>query len=263
MQAGASGHGTLAGGTSHGRSQQSTPGTPQPSTLAGDRSDGAAADALRHGSKTDFAEQADAARAASDGSSSGAASATQAPDRATPATAAVAAAAAATTAPSATTAAAASTGSTGAMPTRVVELQNAVDAVRATFTIAVRQGQTQARISLSPPSLGAIRISLAQTSDGLVARVVADHPEALRLLMQNSAELRNSLQSSGLHLLRLDISAGGQSSAQSGASSQTSAEAGAGGSAEEGTDDGTDEGAAPAGTPGASPGTGSLIDVMA
>jgi flagellar hook-length control protein FliK len=146
------------------------------------------------------------------------------------------------------------------MPTRVAELQNAVDAVRATFTMAVRQGQTQARISLSPPSLGAIRISLSQTSDGLVARVVADHPEALRLLMQNSAELRNSLQSSGLHLLRLDIGQGGQSGAQSGASSQTSAEAGAGGSAEEGDDEGA---AAPAGTAGVSPGSGSMIDVMA
>jgi flagellar hook-length control protein FliK len=91
-----------------------------------------------------------------------------------------------------------------------VDLQHAVDAVRASFTMAARQGQTQALITLSPPALGAIRISLSQTSDGLVARVTADHPDALQLLQQNSSELRNSLQSSGLQLLRLDIGAGGQ-----------------------------------------------------
>ncbi|MGO9751577.1 MAG: flagellar hook-length control protein FliK [Solirubrobacteraceae bacterium] len=146
------------------------------------------------------------------------------------------------------------------MPTRTVDLQNAVDAVRATFTIAARQGQTQARILLSPPSLGAIRISLSQTSDGLVARVVADHPEALRLLAQNGGELRSSLQASGLQLLRLDISAGGQTGTQSNASRQTAAEAGAGaGSADEASDDNP----APSGTASVSPSAGSLIDVMA
>jgi flagellar hook-length control protein FliK len=99
------------------------------------------------------------------------------------------------------------------VPTRVVELQNAVDAVRATFTMAVRQGVSQARISLSPESLGGLKISLSQTSEGLIARVVAEHPAALQTLQQSSSELRQSLEASGVNLLRLDIEAQGQSGA--------------------------------------------------
>jgi flagellar hook-length control protein FliK len=84
--------------------------------------------------------------------------------------------------------------------------------------MASKQGLTQARITLSPASLGEIRISLSQTSSGLVARVVADHPEAVRTLLENGGELRRSLEANGTTLLRLDISASDQPGAQSGAS---------------------------------------------
>jgi flagellar hook-length control protein FliK len=93
-----------------------------------------------------------------------------------------------------------------------VHLQEAVDAVRATFTAANQAGISSARISLTPASLGGIKISLTQTPDGLVARVAADHPETAQTLQQNAGDLRRSLEASGMSLLRLDIGSSGQQS---------------------------------------------------
>jgi flagellar hook-length control protein FliK len=91
-----------------------------------------------------------------------------------------------------------------------VHLQEAVDAVRATFTAVNAAGISTARISLKPEALGGIRISLSQTPDGLVARVATDHPEAAQALQQSAADLRRTLEASGMSLLRLDIGGSGQ-----------------------------------------------------
>jgi len=93
-----------------------------------------------------------------------------------------------------------------------VTMQEAVDAVKATFTAANQAGISSARISLSPESLGGIKISLSQTPDGLIARVAADHPEAALTLQQNAGDLKRSLEASGMSLLRLDIGSSGQQS---------------------------------------------------
>jgi flagellar hook-length control protein FliK len=93
-----------------------------------------------------------------------------------------------------------------------VHLQEAVDAVRATFTAANQAGISSARISLSPESLGGIKISLSQTPDGLIARVATDHPETAQTLQQNIGDLRRSLEAGGMSLLRLDIGSSGQQS---------------------------------------------------
>ena len=105
-----------------------------------------------------------------------------------------------------------------------VGLERAIETVRTTVEMAARQGVSQARIQLSPPTLGGIRISLSQTSDGLVARVVAEHGAAAQTLQQGSGELRRSLESAGLPLLRLDI----ESSDQRGAGAQDPNQAGDG-----------------------------------
>jgi flagellar hook-length control protein FliK len=93
-----------------------------------------------------------------------------------------------------------------------VHLQEAVDAVRATFTAANHAGISSARISLTPASLGGIKISLTQTPDGLVARVATDHPETAQTLQQSAGDLRRSLEAGGMTLLRLDIGSSGQQS---------------------------------------------------
>jgi flagellar hook-length control protein FliK len=89
-------------------------------------------------------------------------------------------------------------------------MQGTIDSLHAMVAIAARQGVSQAHIQLSPESLGSIRIELQSTDEGLVARVVADHPETAQTLQQNAGELRRSLESTGQTLLRLDIEASGQ-----------------------------------------------------
>jgi flagellar hook-length control protein FliK len=88
-------------------------------------------------------------------------------------------------------------------------------------------GVTQARIELSPDSLGDIQIHLQHTADGIVARVITAHPEAAQTLQAGSDDLRRSLEQNGTTLLRLDISSsgrdGGQPSADPEQRSSTSA----------------------------------------
>ncbi len=97
-----------------------------------------------------------------------------------------------------------------------VDLQQMIDAVRATIQLAARQGVTQARIALQPEELGDIRIHLSQTAEGLLARVTADTPAAAAALAGGRGELHQSLSSLGISLLRLDIGSSGQTQAGSG-----------------------------------------------
>jgi flagellar hook-length control protein FliK len=76
--------------------------------------------------------------------------------------------------------------------------------VQETIALATRQGATQARIELSPESLGPINIHLQHTADGVVARVVAG-PEAAQHFQQGADDLRRSLQASGVNLVGLHI----------------------------------------------------------
>ncbi|HLI58307.1 MAG TPA: flagellar hook-length control protein FliK [Solirubrobacteraceae bacterium] len=111
-----------------------------------------------------------------------------------------------------------------------VSLADAADAVEATITMAARgAGITQARIELSPESLGDIQIHLQHTADGLVARVITAHPEAAQTLQASSDELRRSLEQSGAALLSLDISTSGRGDGEPAADRNGSSSAGAAG----------------------------------
>jgi flagellar hook-length control protein FliK len=77
------------------------------------------------------------------------------------------------------------------------------------------------RIRLSPPELGDVRVALQQTSAGLIARVVADHATSAQTLQQSAGELRRSLESAGVDLLRLDIGASGDESQGAAGNDQT------------------------------------------
>jgi flagellar hook-length control protein FliK len=90
-------------------------------------------------------------------------------------------------------------------------MQEMIDAIHATVAMAARQGVAQARIELQPEELGQISIRLSQTSAGLSARVTADTAAGAQALTQSGSELRQSLSSLGVSLLRLDIGSSGQS----------------------------------------------------
>ncbi len=93
-------------------------------------------------------------------------------------------------------------------------MQEMIDAIGATIEVATRQGIARARIDLQPEELGHISIRLTQTSEGLRARVSADTPAGAQALAQGRSELRQSLNSMGLSLLRLDIGSFSHSQAQ-------------------------------------------------
>jgi chemotaxis protein MotD len=96
------------------------------------------------------------------------------------------------------------------LPVSGVPMQEMIDSIGATIELAARQGIARARIELQPEELGHISIRLSQTSEGLRARVTADTPAGAQALTQGRSELRQSLSSLGLSLLRLDIGSSGQ-----------------------------------------------------
>jgi flagellar hook-length control protein FliK len=119
-------------------------------------------------------------------------------------------------------------------------LQQAIETLHGTIELAARQGLSQARIALQPEELGAIRIHLTQTADGLLARVTAETPAAAQALAAGHAELRQSLSALGINLARLHIgaheqiaaqgdgaAAGGRGQGQAGARGQASRDAAA------------------------------------
>jgi flagellar hook-length control protein FliK len=106
--------------------------------------------------------------------------------------------------------ASATLGTTSAAPGSGVRLAQMVETVRTIIEIGARQGTGQMRIALSPASLGGLQIHLTETPNGLVARIVAEHSAAATTLQQASDDLRRSLESGGLTLLRLDIESSDQ-----------------------------------------------------
>jgi len=104
-----------------------------------------------------------------------------------------------------------------AAPPRAVGLEHAVETVRLALRAGAERGVSHARISLTPRELGTVEIHLRHTSDGLVARVVAEHGAAVQQLQQAGADLRRQLEQSGIDVLRLDIGASGDETARRGA----------------------------------------------
>ena len=91
-----------------------------------------------------------------------------------------------------------------------MRLAEAAEKVSNTIAMGARDGMSVARIELSPENLGAIQIHLQHTPDGIVARVVTEHPEAAQTLSQSGDDLKRQLQQNGTALLRLDIESSGQ-----------------------------------------------------
>jgi flagellar hook-length control protein FliK len=130
---------------------------------------------------------------------------------AAPVTAAAATSPVAQPASVAQTARAAPAGNPTPVPTTYgVRLAEAAEKVSNAIAMGTRDGVSVARIELSPESLGTIQIHLQHTANGLVARVITEHPEAAQMLSQGGDDLKRQLQQNGTALLRLDIESSGQ-----------------------------------------------------
>jgi Flagellar hook-length control protein FliK len=82
-------------------------------------------------------------------------------------------------------------------------------AVAQVLQVALERGISQAKLNLRPAELGGIEIRLQTSSAGVTAQVIADSPEAARLLQQAAEDLRRSLERHDVTLLSLDVSTAG------------------------------------------------------
>jgi flagellar hook-length control protein FliK len=98
----------------------------------------------------------------------------------------------------------------GGEPRGAATLAQAPRAVGQLIHLASERGVQHARLNLRPVELGGIEIRLVASSAGITAHVVADSPEAARLLQQAGEELRRSLAASNVELLSLDVSTSDQ-----------------------------------------------------
>ncbi len=98
----------------------------------------------------------------------------------------------------------------------LANMQETIETIHATVALASSQGAAQAQISLEPAELGALRIHLTQTSEGLVARVSAETAAGAQAIASGQGELHSTLSSLGISLLRLDIGAFSQQEARAG-----------------------------------------------
>ncbi|HEX8753138.1 MAG TPA: flagellar hook-length control protein FliK, partial [Solirubrobacterales bacterium] len=97
-------------------------------------------------------------------------------------------------------------------------------ALEETIKLAAQHGFSRARITLRPAELGSVSVVLKASAAGVSASVLADTPEAARLLEGSGHELRNRLEAQGLQLLGLSVSV--SHDAPSGADRQGQAPAG-------------------------------------
>jgi flagellar hook-length control protein FliK len=97
-----------------------------------------------------------------------------------------------------------------------MRLHQAVETVHAVIRMAQQNGITQARVQLHPEELGSIDIHLRSTSEGLVARVMADASQAANVLRHAGDELKRMLEGQGLNLARLDVGTAPQDQRRSG-----------------------------------------------
>jgi flagellar hook-length control protein FliK len=89
---------------------------------------------------------------------------------------------------------------------RAVPLYRAVETTGLLLHVAAERGVTHARLNLKPVELGGIEVRLQSTPLGVSAQLVADSPEAARMLTQAGDDLRRQLAERDVTLLSLDVS---------------------------------------------------------
>jgi flagellar hook-length control protein FliK len=89
---------------------------------------------------------------------------------------------------------------------RTAPLHHVPRVVGTLLHVAHERGITHAKISLRPEDLGGIEVRLQSSPAGITAHLVADSPEAARLLAQAGDDLRRSLEARDVNLLSLEVS---------------------------------------------------------
>jgi flagellar hook-length control protein FliK len=95
-------------------------------------------------------------------------------------------------------------------PERAVPLHRAPEATALLLRVASDNGISRARINLKPAELGGIEVRLQSSPAGVSAHLVADSPEAAKLLSQAGDDLKRQLADNDVKLLSLDVSTSGE-----------------------------------------------------
>jgi flagellar hook-length control protein FliK len=93
---------------------------------------------------------------------------------------------------------------------RAVPLSRAVATTGVMVHMMSSKGVEHARLNLKPAELGGIEVRLRSTDAGLHALLVADSPEAARMLASAGDDLKRQLEDKNVTLLSLDVSTSDQ-----------------------------------------------------
>ena len=98
-----------------------------------------------------------------------------------------------------------------------VPLSRAAATTATMIHVAHERGITHARLNLRPAELGGIEVRLQTSPEGVTAQLVADSPQAARMLAQAGDDLRRQLEANNVTLLALDVSTSGDQRRQASA----------------------------------------------
>jgi flagellar hook-length control protein FliK len=85
------------------------------------------------------------------------------------------------------------------------QLHDLADVAGTTMRVAVREGRTEARITLRPVELGQVEIRLHYHDGGVSAQLTAQAGDAAQALSSTASDLRRSLEAQGLVVHDLDV----------------------------------------------------------
>lgn len=105
------------------------------------------------------------------------------------------------------------TPATGAPAAPLTAPPSPTAAVEATIRLAHSQAFSRARLNLKPAELGGVEIVLHRGAGGVAAAVVAETPEAARLLEASGEDLRRRLEAQGVELSVFSVSVAADDSA--------------------------------------------------
>ena len=93
---------------------------------------------------------------------------------------------------------------------RAVPLSRALATTGVMVHMMADKGVNHARLNLKPAELGGIEVRLRSTDAGVHALLVADSPEAARMLASAGDDLKRQLEDKNVNLLSLDVSTSDQ-----------------------------------------------------
>ncbi len=85
------------------------------------------------------------------------------------------------------------------------EHQGNLHGIARSVRLAWDRGRGEVRVRLDPPSLGRVQVTLSRDTDGVVARLKVETPEALKLLTAGTPALRHALESRGLEVSHVSV----------------------------------------------------------